>query len=296
MIPFANHPVYRVLWGWLGAPEVSLLKLFQGPVIRKASVYAHVVQEAIAPLRRLSECIELFDGVFGVYPLLVFPVRVFDRQGHSGFMRPDPKELEKGCDYGLYVDLGAYGVPRQVKQGLSWDAKANIREMEHWTREAGGWYASRPRLSDSGRLTHTPLHPRLSHSRASSALHYYRSVLYTDVFCTRRELREMFDHTLLDKCTKRLDCADAFPQVFDKVKPEAGIVDLAAEVAAEEEAAAKKGGWFGGMANGGAKLEAAKKARAAASPAGARASPAKNGHNGHVNGEKKNGRNNGIHA
>ena len=111
-----------------------------------------------------------------------------------------------------------------------------------------------------------------------------------------RQLREMFDHTLLDKCTKRLDCADAFPQVFDKVKPEAGIVDLAAEVAAEEEAAAKKGGWFGGMANGGAKLEAAKKARAAASPAGARASPHKNGHNGHVNGEKKNGRNNGIHA
>ncbi len=86
-------------------------------------------------------------------------------------------------------------------------------------------------------------------------------MLYTDVFCTRRELREMFDHTLLDKCTKRLGCADAFPQVFDKVKPEAGIVDLAAEVAAEEEAAAKK-------------------ARAAASPAGARASPHKNGNNG----------------
>merc|ERR1719460_994858 len=178
-------------------------------------------------------------------------------------MRPRASELKddgNGTRSGMYVDLGAYGVPRQVKQGLSWDAKANIREMEHWTREAGGW-----------------------------------SVLYTDVFCTRKELREMFDHTLLDKCTKRLDCADAFPQVFDKVKPEAGIVDLAAEVAAEEEAAAKKGGWFGGMANGGAKLEAAKKARAAASPAGARASPAKNGHNGHVNGETKNGRNNGIH-
>jgi delta24-sterol reductase len=38
MIPFSNHPVYRCLWGWLGAPEVSLLKLFQGPVIRRASV------------------------------------------------------------------------------------------------------------------------------------------------------------------------------------------------------------------------------------------------------------------
>ena len=24
MIPFSNHPVYRCLWGWLGAPEVTL--------------------------------------------------------------------------------------------------------------------------------------------------------------------------------------------------------------------------------------------------------------------------------
>ncbi len=44
MIPFSNHPIYRILWGWLGPPEVSFLKLFQGPVIRRASVYAHVVQ------------------------------------------------------------------------------------------------------------------------------------------------------------------------------------------------------------------------------------------------------------
>ena len=61
MIPFANHPIYRTLWGWMGAPEVSLLKLFQGPVIRKASVYAHVVQESIMPVRDLGECIENFD-------------------------------------------------------------------------------------------------------------------------------------------------------------------------------------------------------------------------------------------
>ena len=36
MIPFSNHPLYRCLWGWLGPPEVSLLKLFQGPVIRRS--------------------------------------------------------------------------------------------------------------------------------------------------------------------------------------------------------------------------------------------------------------------
>jgi hypothetical protein len=40
----SNHPLYRALWGWLGAPEVGLLKLFQGPVIRQAAAHAHVVQ------------------------------------------------------------------------------------------------------------------------------------------------------------------------------------------------------------------------------------------------------------
>merc|ERR1719181_295749 len=88
MIPFSNHPIYRCLWGWLGAPEVSLLKLFQGPVIRKASCYAHVVQESIMPLHKLVEGIDRFDEWFGVYPLLVFPVRVVDRGPLSGMLRP----------------------------------------------------------------------------------------------------------------------------------------------------------------------------------------------------------------
>ena len=88
MIPFSNHVIYRCLWGWLGPPEVSLLKLFQGPVIRRASVYAHVVQESIMPMKNLSEGVEKFDKWFGVYPLLVFPVRIFDRGVHSGALTP----------------------------------------------------------------------------------------------------------------------------------------------------------------------------------------------------------------
>jgi len=205
MIPFSNHVLYRCLWGWLGAPEVSLLKLFQGPVIRKASCYAHVVQESIMPLHRLTEGIDKFDEWFGVYPLLVFPVRIYDRKELSGFLRPNPKELEKGKDYGIWVDLGAYGVPQKIKDGGTWDAKHSIREMEHWTRDNDGWCA-----------------------------------VYTDIFCTQTEFRQMFDHTLIDKCRARLKCAGAFPEVYAKVKPEAGIADLSEEIAAE--AAGGKGG------------------------------------------------------
>jgi len=151
------------------------------------------------PLRDLEEGIARFDDWFGVYPLLVFPIRVVDHGARSGFLTPRKEDLVKGKDWGMWVDLGAYGVPRAVKQGRSWDPKKNIREMEHWTRDKGGWQAT-----------------------------------YTDLFCTKQEFRQMFNHDLYDSQREKYRCGDAFPEVYDKVKPEKGIVDLTAELKAEE--------------------------------------------------------------
>merc|ERR1712146_126837 len=99
---------------------------------------------------------------------------------------------------------GAYGAPREVKEGRNWDPKENVRAMEHWTRDHGGWQA-----------------------------------FYTDMFCTHYEFRQMFNHSLLDKMRTRLQCHDAFPLPFTKMKPEAGIVDLS-----DEEEAERKEGFF----------------------------------------------------
>jgi Delta24-sterol reductase len=90
-------------------------------------------------------------------------------------------------------------VPSKVKQGKPWDPKVNVRAMEHWTRDVGGWQAP-----------------------------------YTDLFCTHKEFRQMFNHTLWDKQRIALKCEDAFPTVYDKVRPERGIVDLSDIVQAEE--------------------------------------------------------------
>lgn len=199
MIPFANHPLYRALWGWMGAPEVSLLKLAQGPVIRKASLYAHAVQESIVPLSEVAEGLEKFNGWFGVYPLLVFPVRLYDRGVYSGMVGPRGHTLP-GKDYGIFADIGVYGVPQDVKDGKMWDAKSNCREMEHWTRGKGGFEAT-----------------------------------YTDLFCTRHEFRGMFDHTLFDKAHARLGLKGLFPEPYDKVRTEPGLMDLSKEEAAEQE-------------------------------------------------------------
>jgi delta24-sterol reductase len=175
----------------MGAPEVSLLKLFQNPAIRKAATRSHVVQESIMPLKKLSEGIENFDSWFGVYPLLVFPIRIYGRGKHSGFLTPRESDLIQGENFGMWVDLGAYGVPSDVRRGLKWDPKEKIRAMERWTRENGGFQAT-----------------------------------YTDLYCTRSEFREMFNHDLYDEQRKKFNAISAFPEVYDKIRPEKGIADL----------------------------------------------------------------------
>lgn len=207
MIPFSNNPLYRLFWGWLGPPEVSLLKLMQGPVIRRASIYAHAVQESIMPADRVAEGVARFDEWFGVYPLLLMPMRVWDRGTKSGFLHPRAGLVPRGASSGLWVDVGAYGVPRDVKAGRLWDAKKAVRAMEHWTRDAGGWQAC-----------------------------------YTDLFATRKEFRAMFDHSLLDACRARLGAEDAFPEPYDKVRPEPGLIDLSEEERAEGGPAAPRRG------------------------------------------------------
>ena len=63
--------------------------------------------------------------------------------------------------------------------------------------------------------------------------------VYTDIFCTHNEFRAMFDHSLVDASRIRLHAHDAFPDIYTKVKPEAGIADLTQEL--QQEAAEGKG-------------------------------------------------------
>ena len=54
------------------------------------------------PMRRLPEGIDKFDEWYGAYPLLVFPVRIFDHSketdGSSGLLTPRKEELQDGED------------------------------------------------------------------------------------------------------------------------------------------------------------------------------------------------------
>ena len=140
-----------------------------------------------------------------MYPLLLFPIRIYKRKP-SGLLNPAPEDVIPGENYGLYVDIGAYGAPLAVKEGKMWDAKKNVRDAEHWSRSVGAYSAP-----------------------------------YTDLMCTRNEFREMYDHEMYDRVRERMGAVSAFPEVYDKVKPEKGIVDLSDVVAAEQGEKKKNG-------------------------------------------------------
>ena len=188
LIPFGNHPVYRYLFGWLGAPKVSFLKFTMNKGVRKKLIFKHVVQDIIIPISVMSESIDLFDDLFEIYPLLVFPIRIYDTGEFQGMLRK-PANCQPGKSWEMFFDLGAYGIPPAVKRKEPWDAWEAVRKMEKFTRDVKGY-----------------------------------QLLYADTFMTREEFREMFDHTLYDEVRKKYKADSAFPEVYDKIKPEDWIL------------------------------------------------------------------------
>lgn len=94
LIPFGNNPLYRYCFGWLGAPKVAFLKLFMTRAIRESVVTKHVVQDIIVPIDAMRDGLELFHEQFDLYPLLVFPIRVYDHgDAQQGFLRA-PRKID----------------------------------------------------------------------------------------------------------------------------------------------------------------------------------------------------------
>lgn len=82
----------------------------------------------------------------------------------------------------MYVDLGAYGVPRAVKEKQHFDIVDVSREVEQYISSIDGY-----------------------------------QMLYADSYLTYSEFRTMFDHTHYDKMKRKYDPAEGFPEVYDKV-------------------------------------------------------------------------------
>lgn len=199
MIPFGNNPLFRLVFGWLLPPKPAFLKFTTTPGIRAYTFTKQVFQDIVLPIDELERQIDTSEILFEAYPLLVYPCRIYDRGPASGQLRqPNKKYIVPGTDYAMYNDLGIYGVPGQVKNKKPYDAVESMRAMEKFTRDVGGF-----------------------------------SFLYADIFMTRLEFEEMFDLTLYEKVRVKYGAVNVFPHLYDKVKPEIDVFQVAKSASVE---------------------------------------------------------------
>ena len=197
LIPFGNEPWYRYLFAWMGAPKVSLMKYTLTKELRKASMHNRVAQDMLVPIGDMFDAFELVDNAYEIFPMWVCPVKITEHKDYPGFIRRvEPKEAD---DFAMYVDIGIYGIPPSVKRG-TFDAVQTGRKLEDFVRSRTGF-----------------------------------NMLYADIFMSRDEFEQMFDHRLYREVRKRYGADKAFPEVYDKVIPEKWLIDL--EEVAKKEAA-----------------------------------------------------------
>ena len=192
MIPFGNHPLFRFFLGWLCPPKPAFLKFSTTPGIRAMTFTKQVFQDIVLPMTVMENSIDLAEELFDTYPILIYPCRIYDHGVHAGQLRPPTSEqMCPYADYGMFYDLGVYGVPGKVKRHERYDAVYAMRRMEKFIRDSGGY-----------------------------------SFLYADIFMTRAEFEEMFDLTLYEKCRQHYQAEGAFPHLFNKVKPEVDVFKI----------------------------------------------------------------------
>eukprot|EP00756_Hemistasia_phaeocysticola_P006173 Hpha_TRINITY_DN13710_c0_g1::TRINITY_DN13710_c0_g1_i3::g.142308::m.142308/K09828/DHCR24, DWF1; Delta24-sterol reductase len=181
-----NHPVVRFLFGWMFPPKVTFLKLPATPAIKREMMFGRVYQDIVLPIRTLEEAIPKAGRLFNVWPILVYPSRVYDHgEGKRGvFPRPLESDLVvvdgKRQDYAMYYDLGVYGTPEGAGTPGYLHVHA-MREMEHYTRSVKG-----------------------------------APFLYADTFLRRSEFEDMFNLELYEQVREKYGSKGNFPHLWDK--------------------------------------------------------------------------------
>eukprot|EP00041_Stephanoeca_diplocostata_P018455 m.386591 g.386591 ORF g.386591 m.386591 type:complete len:466 (+) comp21018_c1_seq3:679-2076(+) len=178
-----NHPVFRWTLGWMTPPQVTFLKLPATKNIRWEMMNERVYQDIVLPLHTLETAISRAADLFGIWPLLVYPSRIYNHGKHAQglFREPHPDSVVPGTNYGMYYDLGVYGIPREVRRKEPYDNVSTMRMMEEYTRCVGG-----------------------------------APFLYADTFMDRTEFSEMFDLRLYEHVRTKYGAALHFPHVYDK--------------------------------------------------------------------------------
>lgn len=188
--PEANLKWYRFFFGWMLPIDVFTLKQSRPPEERVSSMRHQVVQDYCVPASRFPLLIDWLDRNLSIYPLLIYPCVIAERGGMVRLRSNRGKPIPKGTvERSLYLDVGIFGRPKAIREGnLRFPTITKVKEVEALVREWGGFQ-------------HT----------------------YCDVFATKEEFEDMFDHTLWQKMRSKYAAHGVFPTVYEKVQPEVDI-------------------------------------------------------------------------
>ena len=200
-----NHWFFRWFLGWLCPPKVTILKLPATESIREEMMCRRVYQDVVLPVSEMEDSIDKSAELFDIWPLLIYPSRVYNHgEGRHGIF-PEPRDAKKllpGKSYGMYYDLGIYGIPPE-----------NVPKTKRSTARRTG------ENSSSGNEREKVQYLPVTSMRAME--HYTRCVggapfLYADTFMTREEFEEMFDLDLYTRVRAKYHAVGNFPHVFEK--------------------------------------------------------------------------------
>eukprot|EP00163_Fabomonas_tropica_P023015 TRINITY_DN40281_c0_g1_i1.p1 TRINITY_DN40281_c0_g1~~TRINITY_DN40281_c0_g1_i1.p1 ORF type:complete len:526 (+),score=76.70 TRINITY_DN40281_c0_g1_i1:286-1863(+) len=178
LVPFGNHPLFRLCLGWLMPVPVKLLKLTTPTSVGKVYEQKFVFQDMLMPLEKLPETLKCFDRLFNIYPLWLCPYRLHRRsKTRKGFALAPAKS---GEEYAMFIDVGAYGMPTS---SYFTTAAETVPECERFVRQNQG-----------------------------------HQMLYADCYMSEDEFRLMFDHELYDKVRDRYGGQESCGTIYDKVK------------------------------------------------------------------------------
>lgn len=203
MLPFGNEPWFRYTLGWLCPPRVAFLKFTTTPGVRALTFVKQVFQDIVLPMTEVEKAIDVSEELFDTYPILIYPCRIYNHgEQHRGQLRPPRSDQYcPDMNWGMFFDLGVYGVPGPVRRREPYDPVHTYRSIEKFTRDVGGY-----------------------------------PFLYADLFLTRKEFEETFDLTAYNEVRRKYGAEHAFPHVYDKVKPEVDVVALGSQYAKESGA------------------------------------------------------------
>lgn len=181
VIPSGNHPWFRAVLGWALPPRVELLKMTETETTRSLRERFQIIQDMLVPMAHLAKSLRYFDQHYRLYPLWLSPMAVYDNDRQMGLIHPFRKG--DGSVDPLYVDIGAYGVPRKEH----FDNRTALPPLEQFVIDHNGYQA-----------------------------------LYAQTKMSREQFRTMFDHTAYDRMREALPyCGEAFDEVYDKVSAQA---------------------------------------------------------------------------